>query len=189
MDWLNELIYRAESGVAVPTEFDVREVGDSAIRARIRSAPVEQSPALVKAATLHGVRVEPVAGVATIEAGGSLPAADPAQVSSRAKHGGRDQLGSIGAGNHFVEVEEVEEVFDPAAAARFGLRRGQLAVLIHTGSRGLGHQVCTDYVREMDQAMPRYGIVLPDRQLACAPIESPEGRAYLAAMCAAANFA
>ena len=127
--------------------------------------------------------------LATIEAGGGLPAADPAQVSSRAKHRGRDQLGSIGAGNHFVEVEEVEEVFDPTAAASFGLRRGQLAVLIHTGSRGLGHQVCTDYVREMDQAMPRYGIVLPDRQLACAPIESPEGRAYLAAMCAAANFA
>jgi tRNA-splicing ligase RtcB len=127
--------------------------------------------------------------LATIEAGGCLPGADAAQVSGRAKHRGRDQLGSIGAGNHFVEVEEVEEIFDPAAAAAFGLRSGQLALLIHTGSRGLGHQVCTDYVREMDQAMPRYGIVLPDRQLACAPIESPEGRAYLAAMSAAANFA
>jgi tRNA-splicing ligase RtcB len=124
-----------------------------------------------------------------IEAGGSLAAADPAQVSSRAKHRGRDQLGSIGSGNHFVEVQVVEEVFQPAAAAAFGLRPGQLAVLIHTGSRGLGHQVCTDYVRLMDQIMPRYGIVLPDRQLACAPVESPEGRAYFGAMCAAANFA
>src|SRR6266545_1604035 len=105
--------------------------------------------------------------LATIEAGGSLAAADPTQVSSRAKQRGRDQLGSIGAGNHFVEVQQVEEILDPAAAAAFGLWRGQLTVLIHTGSRGLGHQVCTDYVRQMDQVMPRYGIVLPDRQLAC----------------------
>ena len=127
--------------------------------------------------------------LATIEASGSLAAADPGQVSSRAKHRGRDQLGSIGAGNHFVELGQVEEILDPAAAAAFGLQRGQLTVLIHTGSRGLGHQVCTDYVRQMDQVMPRYGIVLPDRQLACTPIESPEGRAYFGAMCAAANFA
>jgi tRNA-splicing ligase RtcB len=130
-----------------------------------------------------------VEDLATIEAGGSLAAADPSEVSSRAKQRGRDQLGSIGAGNHFVEVEQVEEIFDPAAAAAFGLQRGQLTVLIHTGSRGLGHQVCTDYVRQMDQVMPRYGIVLPDRQLACAPVDSPEGRAYFGAMCAAANFA
>jgi tRNA-splicing ligase RtcB len=125
----------------------------------------------------------------TIEAAGGLAGADPSQVSSRAKHRGCDQLGSIGAGNHFVELEQVDEVFDQAGAVAFGLRRGQLALLIHTGSRGLGHQVCTDYVRLMDQVMPRYGIVLPDRQLACAPLESPEGRAYFAAMCAAANFA
>ncbi|HEX9895898.1 MAG TPA: RtcB family protein [Gemmatimonadales bacterium] len=125
----------------------------------------------------------------TIEAGGRLVAADPGQVSSRAKRRGRDQVGSIGAGNHFVEVQEVEEIFDAAAAAAFGLHRGRLTVLIHTGSRGLGHQVCTDYVHLMDQVMPHYGIVLPDRQLACAPIGSPEGKAYFAAMCAAANFA
>lgn len=124
-----------------------------------------------------------------IEAGGSLPMADPAAVSDRARHRGRDQVGSIGSGNHFVEVQTVDEVFDPSAAEAFGLRRGQLTVLIHTGSRGLGHQVCTDYVRLMDQVMPRYGIVLPDRQLACAPITSPEGERYFAAMCAAANFA
>jgi tRNA-splicing ligase RtcB (3'-phosphate/5'-hydroxy nucleic acid ligase) len=83
----------------------------------------------------------------------------------------------------------VDEVFEPAAAAAFGLRQGQITVLIHTGSRGLGHQVCTDYVRQMDQAMRRYGIQLPDRQLACAPLGSPEGQAYFGAMCAAANFA
>jgi tRNA-splicing ligase RtcB len=125
----------------------------------------------------------------TTEAGGGLGAADPASVSDRAKHRGRDQLGSIGSGNHFVEVQEVDEVFDETVARAFGLRTGQLTVLIHTGSRGLGHQVCTDYVRRMDVAMARHAIVLPDRQLACAPIRSPEGQAYFAAMGAAANFA
>ncbi|HEU5039910.1 MAG TPA: RtcB family protein [Gemmatimonadales bacterium] len=123
------------------------------------------------------------------EASGELPDADPGQVSDKAKRRGHDQLGTIGSGNHFVEVQEVDEVFDPAAAAAYGLARGQLTVLIHTGSRGLGHQVCTDYVRRMDQVMADYAIHLPDRQLACAPLGSPEGRAYFAAMCAAANFA
>jgi tRNA-splicing ligase RtcB len=88
-----------------------------------------------------------------------------------------------------VEVQVVDRILDPAAAASFGLRPNQVTVLIHTGSRGLGHQVCTDYVRELDQVMARYGIVLPDRQLACAPINSPEGQRYLQAMQAAANFA
>jgi len=124
-----------------------------------------------------------------MEAGGRLPAARSACVSARAKQRGHNQLGTIGSGNHFVEVQVVDEVFEPAAAAAYGLRQGQITVLIHTGSRGLGHQVCTDYVRQMDQVMPRYGIHLPDRQLACAPFASPEGQAYFAAMCAAANFA
>ncbi|HLG06131.1 MAG TPA: RtcB family protein [Gemmatimonadales bacterium] len=123
------------------------------------------------------------------EAGGCLPGADPTLVSQRAKDRGRDQLGTIGSGNHFVEVQVVDQIFDPALAAAYGLHPGRLTVLIHTGSRGLGHQVCTDHVRELDQAMPRLGIHLPDRQLACAPIESPEGKRYLAAMAAAANFA
>jgi tRNA-splicing ligase RtcB len=127
--------------------------------------------------------------LACTEAGGSLPLADPAAVSDRARKRGHDQLGTIGSGNHFVEVELVEEIFDPKAAMSFGLSLGQVCVLIHTGSRGLGHQVCTDYVRLMGDVMPRYGITLPDPQLACAPIESPEGRQYIAAMCAAANFA
>ena len=123
------------------------------------------------------------------EAGGSLAAADPAAVSDRARSRGHDQLGTMGSGNHFVEIEVVDEILDAAAAAVFGLRRGQVCVLIHTGSRGLGHQVCTDYVRLMGEVMPRYGITLPDPQLACAPINSPEGQRYLGAMCAAANFA
>jgi len=123
------------------------------------------------------------------EARGVLSAADPAQVSDRARQRGQGQLGSIGSGNHFVEVQEVDEVFDDVAAQALGLRPGQVTVLIHTGSRGLGHQVCTDYVRKMDRVMARYDIALPDRQLACAPIRSPEGLAYFGAMCAAANFA
>ncbi len=123
------------------------------------------------------------------EAGGALPDADAGMVSSKAKQRGHNQLGTIGSGNHFVEVQVVDEVFDQETAAAYGLRAGQLAILIHTGSRGLGHQVCTDYVRRMDQVMAEYQIRLPDRQLACAPLASPEGRAYFGAMCAAANFA
>jgi tRNA-splicing ligase RtcB len=123
------------------------------------------------------------------EAGGALSRADPSAVSARARERGRGQLGTLGSGNHFLEVEAVERVLDPAIAAAYGLRAGQVVVLIHCGSRGLGHQVCTDYVRVMDQVMPRYGISLPDRELACAPFASPEGQRYFGAMCAAANFA
>jgi tRNA-splicing ligase RtcB len=123
------------------------------------------------------------------EAGGSLAAADPDAVSERARQRGHDQLGTLGSGNHFVEVQEVDSVFDDAAAEAMGLRIGDCVVLIHTGSRGLGHQVCTDYVRAMDAVMRRAGIVLPDRELACAPFASPEGQRYFGAMCAAANFA
>ena len=127
--------------------------------------------------------------LATTEAGGRLAPADARWVSARAKQRGHNQLGTIGSGNHFLEVQVVDEVFDHAAAEAYGLRSGQVTVLIHTGSRGLGHQVCTDYVRQMDQVMSHYGIRLPDRQLACAPLASPEGHAYFGAMCAAANFA
>jgi tRNA-splicing ligase RtcB len=124
-----------------------------------------------------------------IEAGGSLARADPGAVSARAKARGRDQLGTLGSGNHFVEVQTVDAVLDATAARIYGVAAGRIAVLIHTGSRGLGHQVCTDYVRLMDRVMPTYGIALPDRELACAPFASPEGQRYFAAMCAAANFA
>jgi tRNA-splicing ligase RtcB len=124
-----------------------------------------------------------------IEAEGCLAGADAAAVSQRAKNRGRDQLGTIGSGNHFVEVQEVAEIHDEVAARALGLERGQVTVLVHTGSRGLGHQVCTDYVRLMDEVMPGYRITLPDRELACAPFESPEGQRYFGAMCAAGNFA
>jgi tRNA-splicing ligase RtcB len=127
--------------------------------------------------------------LAHTESEGRLGGADPAAVSERARLRGHDQLGTMGAGNHFVEVQRVDRVLDPAVAAAFGLHEEQVTVLIHSGSRGLGHQVCTDHVRAMDTALTRIGLVLRDRQLACAPVSSPEARKYLAAMAAAANFA
>ncbi len=123
------------------------------------------------------------------EEGGSMEGADPNALSVRARARGIDQLGTLGSGNHFLEVGVVERIFDPAAAAAFGLRPGQVTVAIHCGSRGLGHQVCTDSLATMDRAAARYGISLPDRQLACAPARSPEAQAYIATMTAAANFA
>jgi tRNA-splicing ligase RtcB len=123
------------------------------------------------------------------ESGGCLPGADVTHVSPRARDRGRDQLGTMGSGNHFVELQVVDQLFDPDAAAVMHLTKDQLTVLIHTGSRGLGHQVCTDYVRLMDSKREALGLVLPDRQLSCAPASTPEGSAYLGAMAAAANFA
>jgi tRNA-splicing ligase RtcB len=123
------------------------------------------------------------------ESQGRLEGADPSAVSERAHLRGRDQLGTMGSGNHFVELQVVDEVLDPVTAEVYGLATGQVTVLIHSGSRGLGHQVCTDYVRLMDSRLASFRIHLPDRQLACAPASSPEGRQYLAAMAAAANFA
>ncbi len=124
-----------------------------------------------------------------MEEGGRLAFADPGAVSDRARARGADEVGTLGSGNHFLELQEVAEVFDAAAAERFGLFPGQVTVMIHSGSRGLGHQVCDDALREMGQAMQRYRLRLPDRQLASAPIASPEGERYLGAMAAAANFA
>jgi tRNA-splicing ligase RtcB len=129
------------------------------------------------------------ADLAHTESCGCLDEADPLAVSPRAKDRGRSQLGTIGAGNHFVEVECVEALLDATAAAALGIEPGRIAVLIHTGSRGLGHQVCTDYVRMFDARLAHFGITLPDRQLSCAPASSPEGATYLRAMAAAANFA
>ena len=123
-----------------------------------------------------------------IESRGALEQADAGEVSEHAKRRGEDQLGTLGGGNHFIEVQRVETIYDEAAARHLRLFLGQVTVLIHTGSRGLGHQVCTDQVRTMDQAMKRHGITVPDRQLACVPFSSPEGKSYFAAMCAAANF-
>ncbi len=129
------------------------------------------------------------ADLARTEEGGCLEGADPAQVSERAKQRGREQIGSLGAGNHFIEVDVVEHIFDEQAASIMGLRAGCLTIQIHCGSRGLGHQVCTDYVQSFQSAVRKYGIELPDRELVCAPMDSPEGQAYLGAMRAAANFA
>lgn len=123
------------------------------------------------------------------ESGGCLDGADPAAVSPRARERGAGQIGTLGSGNHFLELQRVETIYEPQAAEAFGLRVGQLTVLIHSGSRGLGHQVCTDFVKRMDARLGHYGIELPDRQLSCAPIGSPEGQDYLKAMAAAANFA
>jgi tRNA-splicing ligase RtcB len=123
------------------------------------------------------------------ESGGRLPGAEPRLVSPRARERGAGQLGTLGSGNHFLELQRVERVHDAAAASAFGLREGQVTILIHSGSRGLGHQVCTDFVRQMDARLERYAITLPDRQLSCAPLASSDGRQYLGAMAAAANFA
>ncbi|MGV9278665.1 RtcB family protein [Streptomyces griseosporeus] len=122
------------------------------------------------------------------EDGGAVADADTAQVGPRARERGLAQVGSLGSGNHFLEVQRVDEVYDAEVADAFGIAAGQICVMIHCGSRGVGHQICTDHVRAMDRAMPRHGITVPDRQLACAPVDSPEGRGYLGAMAAAANY-
>jgi tRNA-splicing ligase RtcB len=122
------------------------------------------------------------------EDAGCLEGADAGVVSARAKERGASQLGSMGAGNHFVEVQHVDDVADQGAAQRLGLAEGQVVIMIHCGSRGVGHQICTDEVRVMDRAMHGYGIAVPDRQLACVPVRSPEGQRYLAGMAAAANY-
>lgn len=123
------------------------------------------------------------------EEGGKVPGADPSAVSERAMTRGRPQLGTLGAGNHFIEIDIVEEIYHPEGARAMGLLEGHLALQIHCGSRGFGHQVCSDYVRELQGAVRRYGIQLPDRELVCAPLSSPEGKRYLAAMTCAANYA
>ena len=124
-----------------------------------------------------------------IEEHGCLKDADSSYVSDKAKERGRTQLGSLGSGNHFLEVQYVEKVFDEEAAEVFGIEENQVVVMVHTGSRGLGHQICTDYLRTMEKAAKNYGIKLPDRQLACAPFESEEGQSYFKAMCCGANYA
>jgi tRNA-splicing ligase RtcB (3'-phosphate/5'-hydroxy nucleic acid ligase) len=125
----------------------------------------------------------------SMEDGGCLPGADPEAVSERALERGKDQVGTLGSGNHFLEVEIVEEIFDRDVASVLGIEVGQVAVMIHSGSRGLGHQVCDDYLAKLVKHVDKIGIKLPDRQLACAYIRSPEGQQYLTAMACAANYA
>lgn len=123
------------------------------------------------------------------EESGRADGADPEAVSARARKRGAPQLGSLGSGNHFLEIQKVDSIYDEAAAERLGLKQGSITVLIHCGSRGFGHQVCSDYLRVSERALDRYGIKLPDRELACVPNVSEEGEAYRGAMFAAINFA
>jgi tRNA-splicing ligase RtcB len=120
---------------------------------------------------------------------GCLEGADFSKVSKRARERGLLQVGSLGSGNHFIEVDVVDQLFDPSSAQRMGLREGCLCLMVHSGSRGLGHQICTDYVHDFQRVIQKYGIHLPDRELVCAPLSSPEGQAYLGAMRCAANYA
>jgi tRNA-splicing ligase RtcB len=123
------------------------------------------------------------------EENGSMKEASSADVSQKARQRGMPQCGTLGSGNHFLELQVVAEVTDERAAAAFGIEEGQICCMIHCGSRGLGHQVCTDHLKVLDKATGRYNIQIPDRQLACAPVSSPEGKSYLGAMAAAANYA
>jgi len=127
--------------------------------------------------------------LAVTEDGGAMPGADFDGISDRARERGLRQLGTLGSGNHFLEVDEVAEVFDGKAAEAMGLHLGQVVAMIHSGSRGFGYQVCDDYLGKLGKAAGKYSIALSDRQLACAPLSSPEGKAYLAAMACAANYA
>ncbi len=167
---------------AIPTGVGSR--GALTLQDRELAAVMEQGAAWAVARG-HGLPAD----LERLESDGRIPGADAAVVSSRARERGLRQLGTLGSGNHFLEIQVVDEVHDETTAQLFGVRRGQITVMIHTGSRGLGHQVCTDALDVTGKALRRYGIVVPDRQLACAPIDSPEARAYLGAMRAAANFA
>jgi tRNA-splicing ligase RtcB len=124
-----------------------------------------------------------------LEENGKMETADSSKVSDKAKKRGVPQLGSLGSGNHFLEVQKMDEIYDEATADAFGIEEGMITVLIHTGSRGCGHQICSDYLRVMDRAIKRYQLNLPDRQLACAPVDSEESNDYFKAMSAAANYA
>jgi len=164
--------------------------GLGAGRPDLRLTPAELDDVMVRGAAwavARGLGVED--DLASIEAGGTLAEADPAQVSARARQRGRDQLGTLGSGNHFIEVQVVAGRDDEAAADVMGLGPGTVTVMIHSGSRGLGHQVCDDHLDVMLAASRRYGIELPDPQLCCAPLGSPEAERYWGAMNAAANFA
>jgi tRNA-splicing ligase RtcB len=130
-----------------------------------------------------------MADLETTEDGGRIEGADPERISARAMERGREQLGTLGSGNHFLEIEIVEKIFDAEIAAAFGLEIGQVAVLIHSGSRGLGYQICDDYLARLVKHIPALGFALPDRQLACAYLNSSEGKDYFAAMACAANYA
>ncbi len=160
-------------------------------RGEVQLKPSELNPVLTRGArwVVEDRGLGEPEDVEFCEEQGAMAGADPQAVSQHARQRGAPQIGSLGSGNHFLEVQYVERIHDPEAAKAMRLEEGQVVVLIHCGSRGFGHQVCTDYLKEMGEAMRRYNIELPDRQLACVPINSDEGRAYLGAMACAANFA
>jgi tRNA-splicing ligase RtcB len=155
------------------------------------SVPVQESRRVAEHgaywAVEHGFGSE--SDLEHIEENGCIAGVDPAQVSQRAWERGREQLGTLGSGNHFLEVGYVTEIYDEKAAQALGLALKQITVIIHCGSRGFGYQICADYLDVMDRAVKKYGIALPDRQLACAPVNSPEGQNYLGAMRCAINYA
>ena len=159
-------------------------------KSRIRASDSELDDAFI-----HGSRWAVEAGygvkgdIEHCEGSGSIPGADSSQVSDKARKRGKPQLGTLGSGNHFLEVQYVDKIFDPDVARAFGLEEGQVTVMIHCGSRGAGHQICTDHLRMLSQAVKKYGIDLPDRQLACAPAQSDEAQNYFKAMACAANYA
>ena len=163
--------------------------GGRGSRQGIRGANLDRVLELGPRALLEDLGIGSEEDLDLTESGGCLEGAVPGSVSARAKERGNDQIGTLGSGNHFLELQRVDRVYDEAAANAYRLREGQVTILIHSGSRGLGHQVCTDFVKRMDSQLAHYRIELPDRQLSCAPVSSPDGQAYLAAMSAAANFA
>jgi tRNA-splicing ligase RtcB len=163
--------------------------GGRGSREGIRGANLDRVLELGPRALLEELGIGSEEDLELTESGGCLGGAVPAAVSARAKERGQHQIGTLGSGNHFLELQRVDRIYDEAAASAYGLREGQVTILIHSGSRGLGHQVCTDFVKRMDAQLAHHRIELPDRQLSCAPVSSHEGRSYLAAMAAAANFA
>jgi len=157
---------------------------------KIRVTPDEEEKLLVKGARWavergYGRKED----LEYTEEKGELKGADPSKVSKRAYERGKRQSGTLGSGNHFLEVQVIDEIYDEKAAAVFGLSKGQATVMIHSGSRGFGYQVCDEYSKSMLRCLEKYGISVPDRQLACAPVTSPEGKAYIGAMACAANYA
>jgi tRNA-splicing ligase RtcB len=159
-------------------------------KGKLRLSPEDERKLLIKGAIWaveHGFGSKE--DLEHTESGGCIEGADPDLISQKAYERGRAQQGTLGSGNHFTEIQYVDEIYDEKAAESLGLFKDQITVMIHTGSRGFGHQVCTDFIEVMQRAVQKYKIELPDRELACAPFNSPEARNYLAAMKAAANYA
>lgn len=185
---LSDVADRIESMVAALFNHIPTGVGSHGAIERVSDSELDKVMTLgARWAVEHGYGQ--AADLARTEERGCLAGASPSDVSPRARQRGREQLGTLGSGNHFGEIDVIEEIYDQDAAEEFHLEVGRIALLVHTGSRGFGHQVCDDYLRVMARSVREYNLQLPDRQLACTPVESPAGQAYLGAMAAAANYA